>query len=282
MGEIKLAVAVSHAPGLAGWFDRASEDDQQTVRRAYDAIHDEIVAADLDLLLVVGNDHVANWRLNDVPDFTLGLSERHQGPDEWFKPWLRMKDYDLRGDPQSGRMLFEALKSESLDVRERTDNLRFDDNLSVPTSLLRLDELDVPVIPMLQNCTIPPVPDEVACYDFGRRLGDAIGDQLSDQLRVGLIGSGGLSHEPGGPRYLEIDEKFDRWWLDLLVEGDHNQILAEATFDRMEAAGSGGTAELLSWVVVMGAIGKRECKSLGYVAFDEWRCGVGAVQWQVA
>jgi hypothetical protein len=139
----------------------------------------------------------------------------------------------------------------------------------------------VPIIPVLQNCTVPPVPDERACYDFGRALGAAIEQALPGDLRIGLLGSGGLSHEPGGPRYLEIDEKFDRWWMDLLTEGDHERILAEATFDRMEEAGSGGTAELLSWTVVMGAIGPRPCADLGYVAFDQWRCGVGAVQWDV-
>ncbi|MFC7592134.1 hypothetical protein ACFQYP_56735 [Nonomuraea antimicrobica] len=127
----------------------------------------------------------------------------------------------------------------------------------------------------------PPVPDERACYAFGAALGAAIHDGLPGDLRVGLFGSGGLSHEPGGPRYLEIDEKFDRWWLDLLEAGDHDKILAEATFDRMEEAGSGGTAELLSWVVVLGAIGERPCTSLGYVAFEDWRCGVGAVRWDM-
>jgi hypothetical protein len=96
------------------------------------------------------------------------------------------------------------------------------------------------------------------------------------------MGSGGLSHEPGGRRYLEIDEVFDAWFLDLVVEGDHERLLTELTVDRLEAAGSGGTAELLSWVVAMGAIGPRPCTPLGYVAVDEWRCGVGGVQWSMA
>jgi hypothetical protein len=160
-------------------------------------------------------------------------------------------------------------------------NLRFDDNLSVPVTLAGLASTGVAVLPVLQNCTVPPVPGEHACYEFGRALGDAIRSELPANMRVGLLGSGGLSHEPGGPRYLEIDEKFDRWFLDLLVEGDHSKVLAEATFERMEEAGSGGTAELLSWLVVMGAIGERPCTSFGYAAVEQWRCGVGAVQWQL-
>ncbi|MQY11757.1 2,3-dihydroxyphenylpropionate/2,3-dihydroxicinnamic acid 1,2-dioxygenase [Streptomyces sp. RB5] len=281
MAVISLAMAASHAPGLTGWFDKAPEADRRIVRAAYDAIHDEIVASGTQLLIIVGNDHVANARVGDLPDFTFALSDRIQGPDEWFKPWLRVADYDLPGAPEAGTRLFEALRDSGLDLRGRTDGLRYDDNVSVPVTMSRIADTGVAVLPLLQNCTVPPLPDEKACYRFGEQLAEAIRTELPADLRVGLLGSGGLSHEPGGRRYLEIDEKFDRWWMDLLVEGDHERILAEATFDRMEQAGSGGTAELLSWSVVMGAVGPRPCTSLGYVAFDEWRCGVGAVRWQL-
>ena len=66
-----------------------------------------------------------------------------------------------------------------------------------------------------------------------------------------MIATGGLSHEPGGPRYFWVDEEFDRWFLDLLKRGDHEALLRECTLERMEAAGSGGTAELLAWVLVL-------------------------------
>ncbi|MEU1950552.1 hypothetical protein [Nocardia rhamnosiphila] len=281
MASISLAVAASHAPGLTGWFDKAPAADRETVRRAYDAIHDEIAAADLDALLIIGNDHVANTRVGDPWDFSFGLTDRHTGPDEWFKPWLRVADYDLRGAPDIAQTLFESVRDSGPRVRGVRDRLRFDDNVSVPVTMAGLAALDVPVIPILQNCTVPPVPDERVCYDFGKALGRAIAEDLPADARIGLFGSGGLSHEPGGPRYLEIDEKFDRWYMDLLAAGDHERILTEATFQRMEAAGSGGTAELLSWTVVLGAVGPRPCTDLGYVAVDQWRCGVGAVRWTV-
>ncbi|MGW1738814.1 DODA-type extradiol aromatic ring-opening family dioxygenase [Nocardia sp. NPDC001965] len=281
MATISLAVAASHTPGLTGWFDKAPQSDRDTVQRAYDAIHDEVAAADLDALLIIGNDHVANTRVSEPWDFSFGLADRHPGPDEWFKPWLRVADYDLRGAPEIAKTLFESVRECGPNVRGVRENFRFDDNVSVPVTMAGLTSLDIPIIPILQNCTVPPVPDECVCYDFGKALGRAIVEDLPADARIGLLGSGGLSHEPGGPRYLEIDEKFDRWYMDLLVQGDHDRILAEATFERMEEAGSGGTAELLSWTVVMGAIGPRPCTDLGYVAVDQWRCGVGAVRWDV-
>lgn len=281
MAEISVAMAASHAPGLTGWFDKAPEADQRTVREAYAEIHDAIVESRTDVLVIVGNDHIANSKVGDYPNFTFGLAERHSGPDEWFKPWLRVPDYEIPGRPDVGDVLYRSVKDLTPGVRAVRENLRYDDNVSVPVTMADMVSTGVALVPLLQNCTVPPVPDERVCYALGRALGEAIRTRLPDGLRVGLFGSGGLSHEPGGPRYLEIDEKFDRWWMDLLVEGDHERVLTEATFEAMERAGSGGTAELLSWIVVMGAIGPRPCRNLGYAAVDQWRCGFGAVRWEL-
>lgn len=280
MATINVALAASHTPGLTGWFHKAPEDDQRTVRTAYDRIHDLIVEANPDVLLIIGNDHVANNRVSNSYAFTFAGAPEHRGPDEWFKPWLRVEDYELIGAPEIAAQLHAATTSSALNTRLVEENLRYDDNVSVPVVMAKLVDAGIPIIPVLQNCTVPPVPDERVCYEFGQRLGEAIA-ALPDDLTVGLLGSGGMSHEPGGPRYLEIDEKFDRWFLDLLEDGSHAEVLEQATFERMEQAGSGGTAELLSWIVVMGAIGEKPCTSLGYAAFEEWRCGIGAVQWHL-
>lgn len=280
MATIALAVASAHAPGLTGWFDKAGAEAQESVRTAYETLGDDIVNADLDALVVVANDHIENYPPDDYPDFAVGVGKRHQGPDEWFKPWLRVPDYDIPGAPELARVLYRELRKDELRVVEN-DSLLFDDNLSVPVTLTGLARADVPVIPLIQNCTVPPVPDHDSSYRFGQVLGQVIRESLPTDARIGLYGSGGLSHEPGGPKYLSIDEAFDRWFLELLDQGDHEQVLREATLERMEQAGAGGTAELLSWLVVMGAIGERPCEVLCYEAVPDWRCGVGAVRWTV-
>jgi len=162
-----------------------------------------------------------------------------------------------------------------------SDKLEFDDNISVPVTLTGFKSMGIALVPLIQNCTVPPVPDQRRCYAFGQQLARVIRNELPTDLRIGLFGSGGLSHEPGGPRYLEIDDEFDRWYLDLLVEGNHERVLREVTLERMEQAGAGGTAELLAWTVVMGAIGEKPCEALCYEAVPDWRCGVGAVNWSV-
>jgi hypothetical protein len=96
--------------------------------------------------------------------------------------------------------------------------------------------------------------------------------------RIAVIATGGLSHEPGGPRYFWVDEEFDRWFLDLLRKGDHEVLVRECTLERMEAAGSGGTAELLAWMVAL-AFTTGPAEVLAYMPAIAWRSGTGMVVW---
>ena len=84
------------------------------------------------------------------------------------------------------------------------------------------------------NCTVPPIPRRSAPIrwaDPARR-----GRAYPGSERIAVVATGGLSHEPGGPRYFWVDEEFDRWFLDLLKKGDHETLLRECTLERMEAA----------------------------------------------
>lgn len=282
MGDIVFAAAASHAPGLIGMLDQAPEQAQQMVHEAYGRLADDLRAAEVDVLIIVGNDHLANNRLREYPDFLLGLAPEHRGPFEWFRSWLGCEEYVVPGDVEFAETVFNGLIHEGVRVSGRRANLRFDDNVSIPVIRTGIVESGVKLMPLLQNCTVPPVPDQRESYRVGRALGKVIRERVPDGVRVGLLGSGGLSHEPGGVRDFWVDEQFDQWFLDLLARGDHEEILDKVTLEVMDRAGIGGTSELLSWIVVMGAIGERPCEVLGYTAWDQWRCGIGAVTWDVA
>lgn len=281
MGEIVFAAAAAHAPGLTGWMEKADPPTQEAVLGAYAQLGEEIRAAEVDVLIMVANDHLANYEPSDYPDFVIGDAPEQVGPAEWFRPWLGLDEYRMPGAPELAAQVVSILGERTeYDIRSN-DDLYFDDNISVPSKLTGFLDHGTPLLPIIQNCTVPPVPGSRAVYEVGRILGDFLRDETPDGYRIGLFGSGGLSHEPGGPRYLEIDEAFDRRFLELLDAGDHEAVLSEMTLERMEEAGAGGTAELLSWMVVMGAIGERDCQVLNYACVPDWRCGVGAVRWDV-
>ncbi|HEX7006825.1 MAG TPA: hypothetical protein VF274_06790 [Alphaproteobacteria bacterium] len=281
MAEIVYAAGVPHAPAIIGLIDKATPDTQKVVRDIFTGVRRELDEARPDVLIIFANDHLTNSRILRYPDFLIGMAPQHSGPHEWFKPWIGCRDYCVKGDPEVAAALFRGMSKRGIRMFAERGNLNFDDNISTPTVLLDLDHTDMRLVPVLQNCTVPPFPDQHRCYAVGQAVADFIRNDLPSELRVGLIASGGLSHEPGGARYFFIDEEFDRWFLDLCAENNHKRILNELTVERMEAAGSGGTAELLSWVVVMAAIGERPGRSLGYAVCTDFRCGIGGISWGV-
>ncbi|MGW6273792.1 DODA-type extradiol aromatic ring-opening family dioxygenase [Streptomyces sp. NPDC055060] len=281
MANISLAVAASHAPGLIGMFDQAPAASQTMVTSAYGSLTRQIREAELDVLLMVANDHMANNRIREYPDFVVGMAPEHSGPAEFFKDWLGCGEYAVPGRPDIAEKILNGLNRRGVAVSATRENLNFDDNISVPVVKTGIEAAGVPIVPILQNVTVPPFPDQHRCYEIGRQLADLIENDLPSDLRVGLFATGGMSHEPGGVRDFWIDEDFDNWFLGLLGNGNHEQVLSEVTLERLDQAGIGGTGELLSWILVMGAIGERPCDVLGYTAWDKWRCGIGAVSWDM-
>ena len=281
MAEIVFAAGAPHAPGLIGLLEAAPADVKDIVVTTYRNLANAKDSAKADVLIVFANDHLANSRIRAYPDFLIGMAAEHRGPFEWFKPWIGCEDYTVKGAPEIAAALFNGMTRRGIRMFAQNENLKFDDNISVPVQLTNFADLGIAMVPILQNCTVPPIPDQHRCYAVGEALGDFIRNDLPSGMRVALLGSGGLSHEPGGARYYFIDEAFDRWFLDLVASGDHQKLLKELTLEEMEAAGSGGTSELLSWVVVLGAIGSKPGKNFGYTVHRDFKCGVGAVLWDM-
>src|SRR5439155_1071124 len=148
--------------------------------------------------------------------------------------------------PGLARFLVNEGARRGLALAHLGGEMQFDDGISVPTHHLNPDAR-FRLVPVTMSCTVPPIPRPERAYWVGIVLREVI-RAYPAPLRVAVVATGGLSHEPGGPRYFWVDEDFDRWFLDLLKLGDHERLLRECTLERMEAAGSGGTAELLAWI----------------------------------
>ncbi|MDE3077415.1 MAG: hypothetical protein KGJ86_18510, partial [Chloroflexota bacterium] len=225
----------------------------------------------------VANDHVLNFFFDNVPDFAVGVADQHHGPEPWFEEWLNIKPYTVPGHRDlAGTLVREG---DRLGVRfAYSEQLRFDDNFSVPLHMLT-PELDVPLVPIHMNCIVPPLPTPERCLEVGRIIGEIVQRRRPNGERIALMGTGGLSHDPGGPKYFAVDERFDRWFLDLISKETPERAAREVTLDAMYAAGDGGTSELLAWFVVMGAARERHAEVIGYEPVLAWRCGTGVAQW---
>ncbi|MCC6211519.1 MAG: hypothetical protein IT513_10800 [Burkholderiales bacterium] len=276
MAEIVSVIALSHAPGATGWLDKAPKHEQDELLAGYRAMGEQLRALRPDVIVGVANDHLLNFRMEDIPDWCVGTATRWRGPAEWFRDWVNIPDYQVAGERELARHIVRESGRRGFNL-SFSDQLEFDDNWSVPLKFLTPD-YDVPLVPIHMNCIMPPVPQPSRCYEFGRVLADAIRAWRSP-ARVTIMGTGGLSHDPGGPKYFTVDEKFDRWFLELLGSGDAQKVLREVTIEKLIAGGDGGAAELLAWLVAMGAAGGRAAKTDFYVPSVPLRCGMGGVTW---
>ncbi|MFI5375977.1 MAG: hypothetical protein ACHQ8D_15210 [Candidatus Rokuibacteriota bacterium] len=275
MAQVVAAMAMTHSPGLTGWFDRAPEDQRRQARRALGEMRDRLRAARPDVIVLVSNDHLLNWPINNTPEYTVGIGAEHVGPADWYDEWLALEKYRIPGHSALARYLVNEGARRRFAFAYLRD-MQFDDGVSVPMHYLN-PEGDIALVPVTMNCTVSPIPTPERAYEVGTALREMV-HAYPGPLRVAVLATGGLSHEPGGPRYFWVDEEFDRWFLDLLRKGDHETLVRECTLERMEAAGSGGTAELLAWIVAL-AFTTGPAEVLAYMPAIAWRSGTGMVVW---
>jgi aromatic ring-opening dioxygenase catalytic subunit (LigB family) len=275
MASIVAAMALTHAPGLTGWFTAAPEDQQVVVLDSMKELRRRLEAAHPDVIVAFSNDHLLNWPINNTPEYTVGIGDVHVGPADWYDEWLALNKYQVPGHPALARFIVNEGARRKIQFAYLRE-MQFDDGFSVPLHYLNPD-MRIPFVPVGMNCTVPPIPTPERAYQVGSVLREMLKAYPGPE-RIAVVGTGGLSHEPGGPRYFWVDEEFDRWFLDLLAAGDHARVLRECTLERMEVAGSGGTAELLSWILVM-AFTTGPADVIGYVPAVAFRSGTGMVAW---
>jgi len=275
MAEIVAAMAMTHGPGLTGWFDAAPKDYQELTLRATDEMRRRLADARPDVIVAFSNDHLLNWPINNTPEYTVGIGAEHVGPADWYDQWLALDKYRIPGHPALARFLVNEAARRRLALAYLRE-MQFDDGFSVPMHYLNPDNR-IPLVPVAMNCTVPPIPTPERAYQIGTTLRETL-RAYPGQERIAVLATGGLSHEPGGPRYFYVDEEFDHRFLELLAKGDHEALLRECTLDRMEGAGSGGTAELLAWVLVL-AFTSGPADVLAYMPAVVWRTGTGMVVW---
>jgi hypothetical protein len=100
----------------------------------------------------------------------------------------------------------------------------------------------IPTVPLIANTFFPPnQPRAGRLYEFGQLVGDVI-DKWDQDLRVAVVGSGGMSH-------FCIDEDFDEMFFNAFNARDSEKLcgIDEAYFQS-------GTSELKNWIHAAGAL----------------------------
>ncbi|WP_439588691.1 hypothetical protein [Hydrogenophaga sp.] len=282
MAKLIASLGIAHAPGVTGWIDKAPQHEQDAVLAGYREFGRRMEELKPDVVIGVANDHLLNSPMSAIPDFCVGIGDEWAGPAPWFRDWLNVPDYKIGGHRALGRALVRDSAKAGIN-HSFAEKLLFDDNWSVPLKFL-FPRYDVKFVPIHMNAIVPPVPSAEKCLEVGRQIARIVQAFPGDE-RVVLMATGGLSHDPGGPDYFTVHEDFDRWFLELLESGDVERVKRELTFDKLLTGGDGGAAELLAWVVAMGAaaeIGHPKAESVFYVPSVPMRCGMGGSYWNLA
>jgi protocatechuate 4,5-dioxygenase beta chain len=195
------------------------------------------------------NDHGLNFFLDKMPTFAVGAAEKYRNEDEgWGLPVSRA----FAGDPEFSWHLIESLVADEFDVTMCQEML-VDHAVAIPMALMwpGHDTWPVKIVPVAINTVQHPLPSPARCFKLGRAIGHAIESYPKD-LRVMLVGTGGLSHQLDGERAGFINKDFDKQCMDALAK-EPEAITRHSIHDLVELAGAQGV-ELLNWMAMRGAL----------------------------
>jgi hypothetical protein len=269
---------VAHAPDLTSELTAEvwqAKSDRCTA--GLDELARRIADADLDVMVVVGDDQYEHLGVENLPPILIYhgdtiLNTAAPSGDE-LPPVVssvvsmyaeREVDRQYPVDRPLAQHLIAGLLDDGFDVasserlpRERGEGHAF----QFPHRRLLPDGL--PIVPVMLNTYLPPAqPRARRCYQFGVAMGRVF-EAFPSERRVGVLASGGLSH-------LVVSEKLDQLVLDACARGD-----GAALSSIPEAVLQSGTSEIKNWIAAAGACGHLGFEVIDYVAGYRTPAGTG-------
>lgn len=183
--SIKL-ICASHTPLM----DHVETDPEidGAVRAQFSGLAKQVAEYDPELVVIFAPDHFKCVFYDMMPPFTVGIRAEAIG------------DYDIGGGtlnvPEAlAEDLVKSVHQSGVDVAS-SYRLSVDHGFSQMLDLLKIDKAGYPVIPIHVNCAGTPLAPMARI----RAMGKAVGDWARQQnIRVLVLGSGGLSHDPPIP-----------------------------------------------------------------------------------
>jgi protocatechuate 4,5-dioxygenase beta chain len=258
MARITAGVASSHVPAIGVAIDLGKTQDEywSPLFRGYEFTKQWIVEEKPDVVLLVYNDHASAFGLEMIPTFAIGCGESFKPADEG---WGARQVPEVQGCPDLAWHIMQSVIQDDFDLTV-VNEMEVDHGLTVPLSLMfgQPDAWPCKVIPLAVNVVVYPPPSGQRCYNLGKALRCAV-DSFDKDFNVQIWGTGGMSHQLQGPRAGLINKKWDKQFLDRLVN-EPDELATMPHIDYLREAGSEGV-ELVMWLVMRGAL-NRDVKEL--------------------
>jgi len=254
MARVVAGIGCSHVPAIGAAIDlgKTQTDYWKGVFDGFQRAKELLAEIQPDLIIEVYNDHGSAFSLQYIPTFSLGVAAEFKPADEGWGP---RPVPVVKGDPDFAWHLVESLILDEFDMTI-INEMEVDHGLTVPLSLLfgGPKEWPCPVIPLCVNVVTYPPPSGKRCFALGRAIRKAVQEYKKD-LRVAILGTGGMSHQIHGERCGLINQDWDKKFLDRLTR-DPQSAAAIPHMEYVREAGAEGI-EMVMWLIMRGALEDR-------------------------
>ena len=231
--SLVFAAACSHGPGITGRAHLAEPTLRDDFHAEFRALGESLAASRPDALVIVAAEHFANFFMDNMPAYAMGMADHYEGPIE-DPGWLGIAKTLIPGNAAlSKRLVVSVMNDVDLAYAEEW---KFDHGIMVPLHFLT-PKFELPVIPVNINCQGPPLTPLHRAWAFGAALRRAC-DEAPE--RIAIVGTGGISHWPATPDSGKINEGWDREFLAHWSRQDKAAMLSYSDEATYRDAGQGG------------------------------------------
>ena len=253
MATIVGGIGTSHTPTIGFALDAHKQSDNvwAPIFKGYQPVQEWLARKRPDVLLFIFNDHITSFFFDHYSHFALGVGEEFRVADEGGGP---RKLPPIKGHPQLARHIANGLVADEFDL-SFFQSKGLDHGCFSPLSLLWPHEPAWPgaIVPLQVGVLEFPIPSAGRCFKLGKSLRKAI-ESYPDDIKVAIVGTGGLSHQVHGERCGFNNTEWDMEFLERL-EKDPESLTTITIAEYAKRGGFEG-AEVIMWLIMRGALSK--------------------------
>jgi aromatic ring-opening dioxygenase catalytic subunit (LigB family) len=293
--DIVGAYACGHTGLMLTRKDRAPTEQADSVFEGFGAVRQRILDMNPNSILIIATDHMNAFPLTGgIPMFAIGVGPVARGMGDAGIPTCVVPVHQ-----DHARVILNGCLQRGIDIAY-SENVQIDHSFVTPLSLIT-PELTIPIVPLTVNCNVPPRPTLGRCYEVGQAIRESI--YGAGPGRIVVVATGGLSHwvgdderrafmnrAPGSriadiasfPVHLddsdEVNESFDRAFLDTVCSGEIATFISEWPPERIEEEAGNGAQELRNWIMVAGVVDDAKGRVLSYEPVAQWLTGTAIIE----
>ena len=261
---------------------------------AFATLRGRLAAARPDVIVIFGDDQLECFDFRNYPAFAIYAGEKFQGA------VAGGGTASVPGHPVMAGALLTGLMRRGFDPAFSLDMPK--PERGIGHAFLRpaesLTDFTTPIVPVFLNCYYAPQPTATRCYQLGAAVREIVDEHPGD-LRVAVVGSGGLWHTPRA-KDAYLDETFDQAILAAMAEGDAagmarcfddyvvppddpSQLIGApgpGTTGLPDSGGPrGGTRETCNWIAAAAVVEGRPATVVDYVPLYASPIGAAFAYW---